>query len=77
MREEQRILTVGVADVVNLLQSEAAGIAAHLDNVRDRLEGREALRRGGRPAVLADADVACLLALELHLENAVDLFPSC
>lgn len=71
------VLTVGVADKVNLLEGQAlgcGGATAELDDVRHGLEGGEALGGGGGGLVLGDAQLAGILVLELDFEVADDLW---
>ncbi len=69
-------LTVGVADIVDLLQRQAGGsggAAAQLDDVGDGFEGHEAIGGGGGGFVFGDAQLAALGILELDFEDAVGL----
>lgn len=69
-------LTIGIEDVVNLLQGEtlrSSRATAQLNNVRHGLERDKAGRGWCRVLVLGDSELTPLLVLELDFEDAVGL----
>ncbi len=71
--EVRETLTVGVEDVVDLLQGDVGTATGKLNLVRDRLQGNKAGRGGSRVRVLSDAQGGSIGTLELDLKAAVQL----